>query len=210
MESCIFCDKEKIKADIVHETENFHVKVGFGLYAPGQVMLIPKAHYGCFGDIPPSFDEEHSRIHNLLIRTISNHFSSPFEIEMGLWGQSVHHAHTHYVPSKGPEYEIKDIIEEMVKSGDRVINYEETDRAGLREIYAREGAYVSIEQRGKLYVCHVSAMTFDPENPDPQITLRGFFPKIGVIGVSGWRNLSPEDKKRDEARRDLTKRVLTF
>ena len=49
MPDCIFCNRGKIKDDILLETKNFFVKVGIGIIAPGHVMLITKKHFKCFG-----------------------------------------------------------------------------------------------------------------------------------------------------------------
>lgn len=197
--------------DILYETNNFYVKVGFAIYSQGQVMVIPKSHYSCFGEMPNALFSEFSELENLVANEITKKFSEPFQIEMGNWGQSVKHAHIHFIPMVSKDYKIKNIINEMVEIGKEKIQYEsgiKLDR--LREIYNEEGGYLSIKQNGILYACHIKGIEFDPKNPHPQLTLRTFFPRIGVKGVDSWREMSREDKIIDNKKRDLTKQLLKF
>lgn len=209
MEDCIFCDREKILEDILCETDNFFVKVGFGLIAPGHIMIITKDHYLCYGDLPDELDEKFEELKERVGNKFEEEFAQPFLVEYTpLWGQSVNHAHVHLVPLKGLGYDIDSIMEEMVMPGG--IEYEETDMAGLKEIYRDEGMYVSIEEKGNLYVCHVKDIPFDRNNPHPNLHLRQFFTKaIGLEGVSLWQKMTDEDKQRDEEKRLLTKEKLS-
>ena len=50
-EKCIFCNCDSIKEDILWETDNFFVKVGVGILAPGHVMIIPKEHISCYAEL---------------------------------------------------------------------------------------------------------------------------------------------------------------
>ena len=208
MDDCIFCDKELVLEDRLGETDNFFVRVGKGLLAPGHVMIITKDHYPCYGDLPDELDEELEELKERVRNKVEEEFSQPFLAEYTpLWGQSVQHAHIHLVPSEGPDYNIDSIMEEMVIPGG--IEYEETDTAGLKEIYREERMYVSIEEKGNLYVCHVKEIPFDRDKPHPHLHLRQFFTQtMGLEGVSSWQKMSEEDKIRDEEKRALTKEKL--
>ena len=52
MKNCPFCQRDKIKSDILMESENFFVKVGVGILAPGHVMVITREHLSCFAELP--------------------------------------------------------------------------------------------------------------------------------------------------------------
>lgn len=126
MENCIFCDREKIAQDVLYESENFFVKVGFGIVSAGHVMLIPKEHYLCYAELPDRLDEEYGSVKKRLLGNIKSNFSLPFLIEYGIFGQSIQHAHLHFIPHKGHDYEVRSIVEEMViPSG---IKFEEADK----------------------------------------------------------------------------------
>lgn len=203
MKDCIFCNRENIKDDIVHQTTNLFVKVGFGLVTPGHVMIIPNEHYNCFGDLPNGLEGEFDELKVNLQTQLTNTFAEPFEIEYGIWGQSVPHAHTHFIPLKGNGYEINSILEEMVIP--ERIRFEEVDRRGLKLIFQNEGEYVSIEEHGRLYACHIKGVTYNKDHP---LSFRAFFTKKGLRGISDWRDMPDEDKKIDEGKRKLTKERL--
>src|SRR3989338_4459485 len=112
---CVFCDRERILDDILCESENFFVKVGIGLAAPGHVLLIPKEHYRCYADIPSGLEGELGEMKERLTRLISEKFSRPYIVEYGVWGQSVPHAHLHFIPSTSAEYGIESLVDEMVR-----------------------------------------------------------------------------------------------
>jgi len=216
MTNCVFCERDNINSDIIYNSKNFFVKVGFALYSPGQVMLIPKNHYKCFGEIPEEIEEEKRRLEDILMKKISQNFSEPLQIEMGVWGQSVNHAHIHFVPSRssfpGSSYEVNDLLQEMILSGgDEKISYEIGDIPTLKRKYKKEGGYVSIKQFGKLYFCSVKNIPFDSRKLHPQLTLRGFFTNVKKLqGVSNWREMSEEERITDEKKRELTKSKLIF
>jgi diadenosine tetraphosphate (Ap4A) HIT family hydrolase len=203
---CVFCDKEKIREDILYQTDNFFVKVGFDIISPGHVMLISDMHLKCYGELPDYLDQEYIESKQMLDEEIAKHFAKPFRLEAGVYGQSVFHAHTHFIPLKGPGYSIESLIEEMVISGN--IRYEEADMARLKQIYREEGEYVSIEEKGKLYVCHIDGRIYDPQNRDPNLNVREFIARIPEFPRSSPLGKNPEDKRRDDEYRDLTKKLL--
>ena len=140
MDPCIFCNREKIAEDILYESSNFFVKVGFSIYAPGQLMLVSNEHYNCFAELSDNLETEKSHLENLLTEKISHAFFEPFQVEMGNWGQSVKYAHTHFVPLKsnfpGSCYHIKNVLQEMInqQDGSRIV-YEEASLSRLKEIF---------------------------------------------------------------------------
>lgn len=208
MDGCIFCDREGILERIVHETDNFFVLLGLAIVTPGHAMIVTKNHYSCYGELPDELDEEFEDLKKRVGNKIEEEFARPFFVEYSPgWGQSVPHAHVHFIPSEGPGYSIESILEEMVIPGG--IGYEEADMARLKEIYRNEGIYVSIEEKGKLYVCHVKDVPYDKEKPNPHIGYRQFFTQtVGLEGVSSWQKMTEEDKVRDEERRRITRERL--
>ena len=198
-----FLENESEHEDIIYRTENFFVKVGVGLAAPGHIMLITKKPYKCFADIPQELDEEYESIKSRLVTVIRNTFSEPFLIEYGVWGQTVAHAHIHFIPLRGAEYQVRSIIEEMVRPGNITIEMV-TGLTDVRRIYKKEKGYLFIEEFGKQYVCHVSKIVYDINNRNPHLSYRLFFEKRGVKAVGRWDQLSPTDKLFDEVKKQET------
>ena len=211
MTNCVFCDPEKMKADTLKSYQHFFEKVGFALVTPGQSMLISTSHLQCFGELSEELDEEYLGAKKSLRERVSREFSEPFLMEMGVWGQSVNHAHTHFIPLKGEGYSLNSAMEEMVLSGPDKVRYTRVKNLGeLKEIYRSEGKYVSIEEHDQLYVCHVEGITFDPKNLSPNLTYGGFFSqKIGLSGTGNWKDMTQADKTNDEIKRNMTKNKLT-
>jgi len=208
MASCIFCDKDKMRGDVTYDFGNFFVKVGFSLVAPGHSMLISNTHYPCFGDLPNELEEEFEEQSNRLQKIITEQFYEPFQLEYGSWGQSVFHAHTHFIPLQSPDYRVESIIEEMVKPEN--IDFEEVDRAGLKSIYREEGGYVSVREKGRLYLLHTKGKVFDHNiHSNKGYRYNAFFTLKKGLDIPGWLNMKEKHKAVDEERRSITKRVLS-
>lgn len=206
MEKCVFCNQKEIAEDIVHETENFWVKVGFGLVTPGHVMVIPKKHFDCFAQLSDDLWKEYNSLKDFLKKKIKERFSEPFLIEYGNTG-SISHAHTHFIPLKGEGYEIKSIMKEMVLGGE--VDYEEADFYKLKEIYFQEKKYILIEEKEKTYVCHIKSGVRE-KTIDVYLGFRIFFTqKKGLTGVLDWQKLSIKEKIEDEEKRKNSKKILT-
>ena len=104
MHTCLFCDSKMREVDTLYETENFFVKIGIAIVTPGHIMIISKNHYSCFGEMPPELDQEFNQLKNKVFNLIQQHFSTPFLVEFGAKGQSVFHAHIHFILLQGPEH----------------------------------------------------------------------------------------------------------
>lgn len=208
MNSCIFCNKDKIREDIIYEGDNFFLKVGFGLVTAGHILLISKDHYSCYATLPDELYKEYSELKEFTKEKISRVFSYPFLVEYGVYGQSVNHAHTHFIPSRGGGYNVKSLLEEMVLKGD--IRVEEINSFNkLKEIYNNERGYVSIEENNRFFVCHVNGLPpMDRDNPNPYLSYRAFFLKRGVKGIKKWEEMSKDETEKDNEKRKLTKAIL--
>ena len=203
MDKDIFCQYDKIKDDILYETKDFFVKVGFGLITPGHVMLVPKSHYDSFADLSEELKQEGTKLKRLLIQKITAAFSEPFLVEYGNCG-SVAHAHIHFIPKKGEGYEIQDIVTEMVSS--RNIPHTSASKEKAM-IYKSGDCYVSIEDNGKF--SYIPGTTFEEWWDDTDY--RKFFSEVkGFKGVRAWSSLTREEKILDEHKREITKKILRF
>ncbi len=206
MYDCPFCNKKVMSEYNLFETENFVVKIGFAIIAPGQVMIIPKKHFSCFGELPDELDKEFHELKDNVFKAVSEHFHEPFIVEYGLGWQSVHHAHVHFIPLKGPGYEIKSVYDEMINKANNA-SFVKADWKKLKDIFKEHKHYVILESNGEIFVGHVPP-TGTEENE--AIRHRQFFSNIkGLKGISTWFNMSDEDKKLDEEKRSITLREMT-
>ena len=154
-ENCIFCDDKRINEGILDETENFYLRANMkGATAPGHCMVISKSHFSCFGEMPSYLDEEYLDFVGSVEERVESAFSKPILIEQGLHAQSINHAHLHFLPSSSEWYDFTrgkhfvDFIppEILITPGE--------DIKDVRRVFEKEGQYVTIEEQGKLYICH--------------------------------------------------------
>ena len=142
-----------------------------------------------------------------LQKKVTEEFATPFLIEYGVWGQTVNHAHIQVVPSRSEDYEIESLIQEMVVPGG--IRHEARDMRGLKEVLEKEQWYVSIEEKGTLYVCHIDGIDYDDIEHSKHLRYRRFFELTkGLKGLGSWTDMSDEHKEADGRNRDLTRRLL--
>ena len=211
MEGCVFCDKNLNKVDNLYETENFFVKLGLGVAAPGHAMLISKEHYLCFADMPAGLREEYENLKELIFDKIKKTFSEPFLVEYGILEQSVPHAHLHFIPKERketeyyPGYKIDDLFKEIGVPSKLMPGKATWERAGyLKE---KHGGYIFLKDK------QASLFAAMPEDfSSKKLSYRRFFNyiyKITDIPLT-WKNITDEDKKVDAIKKNITRAILKF
>ncbi|MGA1823329.1 MAG: HIT family protein [bacterium] len=203
IDRCIFCDLERERSEghVLYESLNFYVEpVLFGAFAPGHVLLISKFHIRCFGDMPENYRQEFLSVLDMTRRKVEDAFSPPFFSEMGVYGQSVKHAHLHLFPSITEQYHITSLISHIPED---VITSEIAGLAELAEIYHKEGEYITIYENGQLYACHTKGYQGEA------IRLRDLFVKVtGLTEFLNWQTMPQELQTKNREWSDHTKRVF--
>src|SRR3989344_7009316 len=198
---CIFCGfANKGYERTIYETKNFFVLIPLGLIAPGHIMIVSKNHYKAFGEMPNSVDNEFldlwDKVHNLC----ETHFGKMFEAEFGNWGQSINHAHIHFVPYKSDDYEFKNVIKEMV---DEKVKRREVEWKDVKKKYKKEKSYVLFKENRKMILFHTKGYDVN-DAPVNTLHVRRFLrTKKGVKGIK-WQTMSEEDKKIDAEKARIT------
>ena len=207
IKNCVFCDLKLNKGEVIFETGDFFVGIGIGLAAPGHVMLIPRAHYDCCADIGEDLRPEFEDLKSLIFEKIKDAFGAPFLVEYGVFGQSVSHAHLHFIPKTRkatevyPAYEIKDIFREMGIPNDI------PSRPALWKTAAtmknKNGGYVFLQDGER-------AVLFG--RFEKELSYRHFFnEKPGVKDVPArWQDITAEQEKIDAIKKQITKNILKF
>jgi diadenosine tetraphosphate (Ap4A) HIT family hydrolase len=209
--NCVFCNihgdcwREKI-----YETENFLIRVGVGIITPGDCMIVTKAHYSCMGELPKELIPEYLDLKEKISKKLTEKISAPFSTELGVFAQTVFHAHTHFFPSSSEEYSKVDIINEFILPSIRKLQipFEKTDMYGLREIYKQEGQYISFEQNNEMYVLKTKG--FKKEEIDDYISYRAFFVNQRNVGVRHWKTMTEQEKAIDKIKVEKSKEILDF
>jgi len=207
VKECVFCEyAKKGNERIIYKTKNFFVILPLGCISPGHVMLVSKNHYNAFGEIPDRLDNEFLDLWNKVHKLCETNFGRIFEFEYGNWGQSVNHAHIHFVPYKSNDYEIKNAVSEIVSDKIMKIN---VVWKNVKQIYKKENCYVLFNENGQMILINVKG--YERSNfPFNSIDVKSFLEnKKGLKGIK-WQDMGEKDKKDDEKKRKLTKEKLNF
>ena len=192
-ENCDFCDRTKFEETIIAETGGFYVVASLGQITDGgHTLLIPKEHIPCMAEL-----DSHTTVFAVEIaRKIRSALSIEFRFilhnkypvimfEHGIVGQSVKHAHLHFLPAV-LDFTPKVLSDFPKCEKDKVPNY-----FYLRGIYeSRFEPYLfwtTPYDKGMIY--------WNP--PAPLQYMRTVAAELlGCPERANWRNMDPElDKK---------------
>ncbi len=135
---CPFCDPEEMRSRIVMETEHFYVVPTKGQIVEGYVLVIPKRHAACYGDLTEAELTEAEGILARLRTAITDEYGqAPIVWEHGIIGQTVKHGHIHVFPC-APD--LKEAIAAKFPDNEPMKALDE-----LREVFRREGPYLFYE-----------------------------------------------------------------
>lgn len=95
--SCVFCQPERLES-VLASSPNFLIVADHAPLVPGHTLIIPRAHYPCYGAVPEELDAElaavRARVRGFLERT----YPAVMWFEHGVFHQTVYHAHLHAMP----------------------------------------------------------------------------------------------------------------
>lgn len=99
-DDCIFCDRDKLIDRLVGEDEHFLIVATFGQISEGgHLILISKQHVTCVGAMLQQDVKYLERLcHNVRNAIRTEYGVEPIIFEHGIIGQTVKHAHLHFVP----------------------------------------------------------------------------------------------------------------
>lgn len=200
MKECLFCQLDKIKSDILWESENFFVKVGVGILAPGHIMIIPKIHISCFGQLPKQLHKEFILIKKDVFDKIKSNFFEPIIYEHGIYSQSIKHAHLHFLPSRNEYYHMNNIKENLFKS---LKSTQIRSIFQIKNVFKKEGSYFYLEQNNRKWVFHTKGQE------DRKFTFRKEFARIsGLHCLTDWQTMPKEQIQRDKIWVGITKDIF--
>ncbi len=108
MNDCIFCKiaRKEAPAKILYEDDSFIAFANIHPVAPGHTLLIPKAHYRWFIDMPDDLYANLFLKAKDVAKILKDSHSADF-VRLGIVGKDVPHTHIHLVPQRigdgGPE-----------------------------------------------------------------------------------------------------------
>lgn len=102
--NCTFCDRSKFQDRLVAENEDFYLIATLGQIIGGYVLIVPKAHIPCVGDLT-AVSEDGREFLRRTIRALWKEYGGSSILpqvttfEHGIVGQTIKHAHIHAVPA---------------------------------------------------------------------------------------------------------------
>lgn len=142
---CPFCRHERIPY-ILKETPHFLLITDHAPIVEGHILIIPKEHYACYGEVPAALDAELFEQKREVQRFFARYYQPAIFFEHGVFRQTVYHAHLHCFPFGGAAYGLeRGLHAQIVSSQD-----------DIREWYAMRGHYFYLED-------DQHALLFDPD-----------------------------------------------
>ncbi|GCE16508.1 HIT family protein [Dictyobacter kobayashii] len=98
IKECTFCQVENIESLTMKETQNLRLVADYAPLIEGHILIIPKQHYTCYGDVPASLDDEIYALKQEVRHFFELNYAEPVYWEHGIFHQTVYHAHLHCFP----------------------------------------------------------------------------------------------------------------
>lgn len=133
---CVFCAHDALDV-VLEETDHFLVIADHAPLAEGHLLIVPRAHYACYGALPLEFEDEARELRQRATRFLSETYRVPIFFEHGVFRQTVFHAHLHALPLGAASHGFAD---EVSRIGSPVPSL-----AALRAWYAQHGHYFYLE-----------------------------------------------------------------
>lgn len=131
---CAFCQYEEL-ACVLKETPHFLLAADHAPLVEGHLLIIPKHHYICYGDVPAELDAELLALKNEVHRFFTQVYAPPVYWEHGVFRQTVFHAHLHCFPWGTTGYDLSERLHNAVVSS----------QEDIRTWYATRGHYFYME-----------------------------------------------------------------
>ncbi len=168
---CSFCNHNEI-THILKETPRFLLAADYAPLVEGHILIIPKSHYTCYGDVPGELDAELFALKAEVQHFFTRFYAPPVFWEHGIFRQTVFHAHLHCFPWGETGYDLKR------GSHDEIVNGQED----IRRWHARHGQYFYMEDSSV-------ALLFAPEMERYLSVMKSVFVRGIALrgGKAEWR-----------------------
>lgn len=187
--NCTFCKRDEI-TDVLKETPHFLLAADHAPLVEGHLLVIPKQHYACYGDVPASLDEELFEIKEELRQFYTRFYAPVVFWEHGVFRQTVFHAHLHCFPWGNLEYDVDSAIHNAIVS----------TQEDIRTWYHAQGHYFYLEDERV-------ALLFAPEMDRYMHIVQQVFQKGLAVRGGPARMRSPQQRYAE--RQPLIEATLT-
>jgi diadenosine tetraphosphate (Ap4A) HIT family hydrolase len=164
---CAFCKRTEISY-ILKETPNFLLVADHAPLVEGHILIIPKRHYACYGEVPSRFDAELFSLKCEVQRFFTHSYAPVVFWEHGIFKQTVFHAHLHCFPWGKSRYDLDENLHNIIVSSQQ----------DVRQWYTTQGHYFYMEDSNR-------ALLFAPEMDR----------YLGIIKNVFWRGIASRGGK---------------
>ena len=186
---CVFCDRSQFEERLIGETKDFWIIATLGQISnSGYTLLVPKQHVECIGAMNSSEIVSLGEVAKKIGRSISKEYRTVMTtiFEHGIVGQSIKHAHLHFVPEVC--HLTEKVRSDFPGSAISKINF----WSELQSLYQRkpEPYLFWIDSSLEANVC------WNPQNVPMQYMRTIIAEAVGRPERANWRTMDPElDKK---------------
>jgi diadenosine tetraphosphate (Ap4A) HIT family hydrolase len=177
--SCPFCRRDTLQG-ILAGTASFIVLADHAPLVAGHLLIIPRAHYACYGAVPAALDDELLALKRRATAFLSARYRTPVFFEHGVFRQTVSHAHLHAIPAGGVSFGVAALA--AAGEGRPV-----TSRGDVRAWYAERGPYFYLEEPARDDESPAAAVF--PPHPETYFRVLGLL-RDTAAHAEGWQPAS--------------------
>src|ERR1700730_13708211 len=169
---CPFCNRNEI-THILKETPRFLLAADHAPLVEGHILIIPKDHFTCYGDVPGDLDMELSVLKNQVQQFFTRFYAPPVFWEHGIFRQTVFHAHLHCFPWGETRYDLNEGLHSEIV----------TSQEDIRRWHRQHGQYFYMED-------NTVALIFAPEMERYLGIIKNVFARGIALrgGTAQWRS----------------------
>jgi diadenosine tetraphosphate (Ap4A) HIT family hydrolase len=170
--TCAFCQRGEIAAYTLKETDSFLIIADHAPLVEGHLLILPKQHYTCYGDVPAELDTELFALKHEVQQFLARFYAPVVFWEHGIFRQTVFHAHLHCFPFGETGYDLSEGLQSAIVSS----------QEDIRTWYTTCGQYFYMEDTRH-------ALLFTPETERYLQIIKGVFSRgIAARGApTHWR-----------------------
>ena len=164
---CAFCKRTELSY-ILKESPNFLLAADHAPLVEGHILIIPKQHFTCYGEVPAKLDAELFSMKQEVQRFFIHYYAPTVFWEHGIFKQTVFHAHLHCFPWGISGYTLEENLHNLIVSSQEEV----------RKWYALQGHYFYMEDRNR-------ALLFAPDMDR----------YLGIVKNVFWRGIASRGGK---------------
>ncbi len=184
---CVHCNIDSFALSVpLSKGKKLSVYADIHPLKEGHILIIPKDHISCMGALGEEF-EEFKLLYENVIKFLKEEYGSFAVFEHGVTGQTVFHAHMHFLPFKGK-------IEDIVKEKEHVKMIDSIDQ--IKKIYQKNGKYMFLQINNNLF-------SVDTKIGKPKFFRDLFALYYGSEERGNWKGMDRNEKIMEEAAKEV-------